>query len=186
MSSPCYSFGAGVVYALDMLVQFHTGFFVTWDLETRVVTDGRQVAKYYVKHGTFVVDALATAPIVMQLALLASNPGDNTALLIKLVGLLKLLRLLRVLRQFNRLSRMSAGGAISNYVVSARKIFAPVPLHSCIRHCLQLRVNPIYIYINKNKKNKKIEAPCSSPPPPPTPHTRARAHSNTITPSPFP
>lgn len=87
------------IYITDLLLQFHIGYVVRWDNESVTIRDGRAVAKYYIRKGTFWVDLIATLPVIGQIALLAAHGGNRHGT--QALLLLKLLRLLRVVHLMN-------------------------------------------------------------------------------------
>ncbi len=57
---------AGVVYWLDILMGFSTGFVVIHNLRRKVIRDPRLIAEYYVRYSTFFVDLLAALPLIAE------------------------------------------------------------------------------------------------------------------------
>ena len=57
---------AGLCYAIDMLLSVHVGFVVTYNLQKKIVLDGRQLLKYYLKKGSAVLDTLSVIPWIAQ------------------------------------------------------------------------------------------------------------------------
>ena len=55
---PC----AGLLYAADMFFNFHCSFIAVHRFKRRTVADGRLVAWFYIRHGSFIVDLLSIAP----------------------------------------------------------------------------------------------------------------------------
>ena len=82
------------IYVLDWCFNFHIGFMVRWDQESVTITDGREVARFYMKKGTFWIDCLAIIPIFVQIVLIGIGAQNTYA--VKIFMLMKLLRLLRV------------------------------------------------------------------------------------------
>lgn len=85
-----------VVYICGILFDFHIGFIVKWDAASVVITDGWEVAKQYVRHGTFVIDVIAALPIILQILFVIFRSFSYNQEAIRLLLILKLLRLLRV------------------------------------------------------------------------------------------
>ena len=54
--------------------------------------DGRAAASFYVRHGTFVADALASLPAIAQLVILASGESRH---LLRYIYIFRLMRLYR-------------------------------------------------------------------------------------------
>ncbi|KDD75349.1 hypothetical protein H632_c729p1 [Helicosporidium sp. ATCC 50920] len=83
-------------YIIDILAGFHSAFVLRWAFKARLVTHGAAVARYYVLHGDFFLDFMATLPIVPEIVLAAMSHPEKNA--VKAVYLLRLLRLIRVTR----------------------------------------------------------------------------------------
>ena len=60
---------AGVVYWLDIVMGFSTGFVVIYNLRRKVIRDPRMIAEYYMRYSTFVVDLLAALPVIAEVRL---------------------------------------------------------------------------------------------------------------------
>ena len=58
---------------VDMLLGFHTGYVISYNFRKRVVMNGRQVAKWYVLRGSFLVDLLSSIAWVTQVDTMALN-----------------------------------------------------------------------------------------------------------------
>jgi len=84
------------VYICGILFDFHIGFIVKWDAASVVITDGWEVAKHYVRYGTFVIDVIAALPIILQILFVIFRSFSYNQEAIRLLLILKLLRLLRV------------------------------------------------------------------------------------------
>ncbi len=54
------------IFALDIAMNFHTGFVVRKGFRRALVMDKALIAKYYILHGTFLLDFLATVPIIPE------------------------------------------------------------------------------------------------------------------------
>lgn len=57
---------AGLFFVIDMMLGFHTGYVISYNLRKRVVMDGKQVAKWYTLRGSFFVDLLSSIAWVTQ------------------------------------------------------------------------------------------------------------------------
>ena len=57
---------AGVIYWLDVLMGFATGFVVIYSLRRRVVRRPVSIAEFYVRYGTFWPDFLASLPTIAE------------------------------------------------------------------------------------------------------------------------
>jgi len=88
-------FIGGGIYLFDMFFQFHVGFMIRWQQETVTITDGIEIAKKYIRKGTFVIDFLAVLPLFVQIVMVSA--GSFTSQAVQLILLIKLLRLLRVI-----------------------------------------------------------------------------------------
>jgi len=86
----------GCIYIIDLLMQFHIGFLVRWDMEHVTITDGIEVARRYIMRGTFGIDFLASLPIILQIMFMADSDLDENQSAVRLIQLIRLLRLLRV------------------------------------------------------------------------------------------
>jgi hypothetical protein len=95
-------FVAGWLYVLDVLVNLRVGYSIVHKLSRTVELDGRRSASFYVRRGTFCVDVLATIPVYLQTACLATH-GYNLRTFAQI--LMQLMRLLRLVR-FYRLVRL--------------------------------------------------------------------------------
>lgn len=112
-----------VMYILDMIFNFHVGFIARSGLETVVILDGPTAAKQYIKHGSFMVDVLATVPAILQIILYAVlfNDESNEALR-TVINFMKLLRLARVMNLILRMGRFDRGGQVA--VLAASRLNA--------------------------------------------------------------
>lgn len=81
---------------MDLIVEFHIGFLVRWDMESVTITDGKAVAKRYILRGTFFIDLLAFSPFILQIVFLGSSSTSSNRSAAQILMLLRLLRLLRV------------------------------------------------------------------------------------------
>ena len=63
----------GWLYVLDMLVNLRVGFSLEYKGSRALELSGLRAAAYYIRHGTFVVDVLATVPVFAQTVCLASE-----------------------------------------------------------------------------------------------------------------
>ena len=104
------------IFVLDLFIEFHIGFMIRWDSESVIIMDGREVAKSYIKYGTFVIDFLASLPIIVQILLVSDPSFQSNGSLVKLLQLLRLLRLLRVIRLILRMGSVSQGGSMTYYL----------------------------------------------------------------------
>lgn len=67
---------AGMVYVADVLMNFQIGMVLTKSMHARLVMEGRLVAWYYIRRGTFVLDVLASLPVWPEVA---PAPSHGTA-----------------------------------------------------------------------------------------------------------
>jgi hypothetical protein len=116
------------IYILDLLIQFHVGFIVRWDTSSVTITDGIQVAKNYMGHGTFWVDFIAILPFFGQIAIsILVGDGKSSSSAVRSVLLLKLFRLGRVVRLIARMNKFDTGGLLQQWLaarVNSLTIFA--------------------------------------------------------------
>ena len=59
---------AGLLYAADMFFNFHCSFIAVHRFKRCTVADGRLVAWFYIRHGSFLVDLLSVAPTLELMA----------------------------------------------------------------------------------------------------------------------
>ncbi|KAG7667543.1 hypothetical protein Ndes2526B_g07503 [Nannochloris sp. 'desiccata'] len=120
-------FIGSVVYILDLLIEFHVGFIVRWDSSSVTITDGIQVAKNYMRNGTFWIDFIACLPFFGQIAITASTGERSSSAAVRSILLLKLLRLGRVVRLIARMNKFDTGGIFQQWIaarVNALTMFA--------------------------------------------------------------
>lgn len=96
----------GVFFLADLIIQFHVGFVATsGSMRRLLVMNGRLIAQFYVKKGTFFIDAISTAAWVGQITLVAVYRSQTveaqTALMV--LETLRLLRFLRMVRLMKNL-----------------------------------------------------------------------------------
>ena len=115
------------IYVLDIIFEFHIGFLVRWDASTLNITDGPLVAWNYVRHGTFVIDFIASLPLIAQIAVSVVGPAAFSEAALRAILLMKLLRLLRVIKIVTQMNRLDQGGILRQFVaarVNAVTMFA--------------------------------------------------------------
>eukprot|EP00889_Picochlorum_renovo_P001915 jgi/Picre1/28945/NNA_004339.t1 len=105
-------------YCLSLILPFHIGFMVRWDMEHVTITDGIAVAKRYILHGTFAIDFLASLPVILQVMFMADSDLDENQSAVRLIQLIRLLRLLRVVNLIMRMGQVTEGGSMSFYFAS--------------------------------------------------------------------
>ncbi|KAG1662462.1 hypothetical protein FOA52_009670 [Chlamydomonas sp. UWO 241] len=86
----------GVFYAMNLLLGFQVGAVLTLNIKRMVVLDGRIVARAYMKHGRFWLDAIAVVPFLYLVAIIASNLDTGSHVWVSFVSLLRLVRMFRV------------------------------------------------------------------------------------------
>ncbi|KAK9836539.1 hypothetical protein WJX74_002745 [Apatococcus lobatus] len=93
-------FIAGCFFATDLFLGFHIGFIATHNLRKRVVLDGRAVARYYTKHGSFAIDLMSTLVWIIEIVAINIDtpPGSSSQRIISILQALRALRLLRLIR----------------------------------------------------------------------------------------
>ncbi|GLI59353.1 hypothetical protein VaNZ11_001218 [Volvox africanus] len=89
----------GIVYVINWIVGFHMGVLAIDGTRRLVVRNGISVAKLYVQHGKFIIDALAAAPFFVLVWAIATR-RDVVSHGWGMWSLLSLLRLARLLRLF--------------------------------------------------------------------------------------
>ena len=55
-----------VLFTADILLLFHTGFVISYNLKKKLILSGPAVAIYYICHGSFIFDAISTVPLWME------------------------------------------------------------------------------------------------------------------------
>ena len=104
----------GAVFAVELWRGFHLSFVATSGGRRREVFDGRAVARYYIRSGSFFQDALSTAIWLSQLSLLAARRSGVSmgaaAGAFQYIRIIRLVRFATVLRTLARLA-VSGGGA---------------------------------------------------------------------------
>ena len=88
-------FVAGWLYVLDVIVNLRVGYSIVHKLSRTVELDGLRAASFYVRKGTFCVDFLATIPVFLQTACLATHGYSLKTFAQILLQLMRLLRLVR-------------------------------------------------------------------------------------------
>lgn len=101
-----------ITYFIDIIMGFITGFAVRWDFQTLILLDGPTVAKYYMKHGSFIIDTLALLPAIVQIILASTEAEIVWA---RAVALLKLLRVARVWKLLLSLQRFDNSAPVSDW-----------------------------------------------------------------------
>lgn len=99
-------YGVGLFFIIDLFLSFHVGFLATYNIRKILVLKGRLIAKYYIIHGSFVIDFLSAMAWLIQIVMLISyyaipSFDPNTALIV--MELLRLARMGRVLRLIRRM-----------------------------------------------------------------------------------
>lgn len=61
-----YNCCAGLIYWVDVIMGFVTGFVVIYNLRRRVIREPMSIAEYYVRYGTFLPDFLASLPTIAE------------------------------------------------------------------------------------------------------------------------
>jgi len=91
-------FVAAILFTTDMVAAFSTGLVVVYNLQQAVVMDRRMVAKHYVVRGTFVIDLLATAPLWVEIFVVAVYGQRASQDVLNILNVLRCFRLLRLIR----------------------------------------------------------------------------------------
>ena len=93
---------------------FHLSFVATSGGRRREVFDGRAVARYYIRHGSFCQEALSAAVWLTQITLLAAHtagvPLGAAARAFQYLRIVRLVRFAAVLRTLGRLAVGGGGG----------------------------------------------------------------------------
>lgn len=109
-----------VMYILDMIMNFHIGFVARSGLDTVVIVDGPASWKNYIRHGSFVIDLLATVPSIFQIILyiVIQDDNDGNEAVRTIINFMKLLRLARVMNLILRLGRFDQGGQVALFAAT--------------------------------------------------------------------
>ncbi|CAG9464778.1 unnamed protein product [Pedinophyceae sp. YPF-701] len=92
---------AGLMILSDIVINFRTAFFATNGLRRALVTHPRAIARYYLKHGSFAVDAVSLVPFPYTLVvgtLQLHHAVDVSPELVSVIQALRLVRFVRVAR----------------------------------------------------------------------------------------
>jgi Ion transport protein len=95
-----------VIFILDIVLHLNTAFY---DTEDRVITHRKEIARHYVRHGTFLYDFLGVFPFYAIALAIAGNVGSDSkqSLYLSLFRLTRMVRLYRVKQLFDILSYSS-------------------------------------------------------------------------------
>jgi len=116
---------AGVIFMANLLLGFHIGFVVQNNLNCMVVKSGPEVARHYMRHGTFTVDLISSAVYLIHVVLLGlvnetQMPPTVSERLHTTMVVMVVLRLVRLGAIFSVLKDMlltaATGGSISRWV----------------------------------------------------------------------
>lgn len=128
----------GLTFLLDVLVTFRTAVVVSSDVlgRRKLVSRPSDIARVYVRSGTFVFDALALVPFVYQVALSAVAAaddalprGEDEVPALEVAHGLRLLRLLRLARLRKHLFGTTVGNAEA--VLFRETAVSPLALFAC-------------------------------------------------------
>eukprot|EP00891_Asterochloris_glomerata_P007207 jgi/Astpho2/7207/Aster-x0763 len=100
---------AMVLFTADILLLFHTGFVISYNLKKKLILSGPAVARYYIWHGSFIFDAISTVPLWMEFIILVAFNNNAPPLLIKILVFLRLCRMLRLCRFVKNMFASSGG-----------------------------------------------------------------------------
>lgn len=105
-STGALDFSMGVIFLTDILMRFHMPIRLTGAFLGTTLHRGPVVARFYVLHGSFLVDFLAAVPLVI----LPVVEGADRAVIFVLI--LRILRLLRVQRIISMMSNVQVRPAL--------------------------------------------------------------------------
>lgn len=124
----------GILYYIDLFMNFHIGIALTRSMHARLVLDGRLVAGLYIKRSTFLVDLFATLPLIPEVVLLCINtPAGRLKAVAEVVAWIRLARMLRLLPLLRSLAVLDLTGPVNRRLLS----FMPSSLLLGI-HCLYM------------------------------------------------
>ncbi|KAK9792471.1 hypothetical protein WJX73_000921 [Symbiochloris irregularis] len=102
---------AGAVILLDIFFNFHCGFYVVWNFKRRLILQGDLIGRFYLWHGTFVIDILSIIPWIAELVdLSALTNHEQHSLYVFFFQALRLSRLVRLFLFIRGLFATTAGG----------------------------------------------------------------------------
>ncbi|KAK9841010.1 hypothetical protein WJX81_005273 [Elliptochloris bilobata] len=99
---------AGLLYAADMAFNFHCSFVAVHRFKRRAVVDGRLVAWFYIRHGSFLVDLLSILPTLELCVVIAFANYHEDSWAVLALSLLRIARLLRLYRLIKHLMGFAA------------------------------------------------------------------------------
>ncbi|KAK9804836.1 hypothetical protein WJX72_007920 [[Myrmecia] bisecta] len=98
---------AGCFYAVELGLGFHVGFVGRYNMQRKVIMDGRGIAWYYVLKGSFFIDLLTTLAWLTQITLIIlTHVHDDTNL--AAITAYQIIRILRLTRFMSLLRRLYA------------------------------------------------------------------------------
>ncbi|KAK9797413.1 hypothetical protein WJX73_008201 [Symbiochloris irregularis] len=111
-------FVAGMMYTANMFLNLHVGFVVTYNLQKKVVLDGKKIARVYITSGGLLLDILSVIPWLAQVTLIiAAANGHKIPPLQHSMQVLRLLRLGRLSHLLRRVFMESIGGATHSFQI---------------------------------------------------------------------
>lgn len=128
-------FIVGIILCIDILIRFQAPIYLTSTYKAVCLTQPRAIARYYVFHGSFILDALAAVPLLF-LPLIAEN--RNILFTVFLLRILRLTRVKRVIDMLFYIQMLSISGAssitmiVGSVVSILYTIFVMVNLLACI------------------------------------------------------
>ncbi|KAK9807740.1 hypothetical protein WJX72_007807 [[Myrmecia] bisecta] len=98
---------AGCFYAVELGLGFHVGFVGRYNMQRKVIMDGRGIAWYYLLKGSFAIDLLTTLAWLTQITLIIlTHVHDDTNL--SAITAYQIIRILRLARFMSLLRRLYA------------------------------------------------------------------------------
>jgi hypothetical protein len=106
--SGAIDFFIGLLLCADIFIRFHAPIVLTSTYMSVTLTRPKAVSRFYVTHGSFVLDVLAALPLIF---LPAISAGRKYLLVVLVFRILRLLRVQKVINMLFYIQMMSVSGA---------------------------------------------------------------------------
>jgi len=102
---------AGIIFVMAVVLGFHIGFIAHFHLRRAEVTNGRLVARYYMKKGTFAIDIASAVIYGIQFihSIVFLLYGNGSSYILQALRYLQLLRMVRLVAVFKMVKRLLVG-----------------------------------------------------------------------------
>ncbi|KAK9809917.1 hypothetical protein WJX72_001723 [[Myrmecia] bisecta] len=101
----CTNLVTGAFYAVELALGFHIGFVGTHALTRRLIMDGKAVAWYYMRHGTFVVDCITVLAWLGQVGCVLAEASPHVTLH-DAAAVFQVFRIMRMIRFVSVMKRL--------------------------------------------------------------------------------